>query len=707
MSFEGNVPGAGGSGESAAYVTDGVVHVLNSDAVFKGDYANDSQDLVITAPDGSSVRVIDYFTFAFPPDVQAPNGSIVRGKDVVRLSGAAEDTRLAQAQDGGAQADGDLSLANAIGQVESFNGVARVTRADGTTVTLGNGDLVFQNDVVETASESSLSLTFVDGTIFSLSAGSRMVLDELVFDPGGSDNSAVFSLIEGGFVFIAGQVAPTGGMNVNTPSGVIGIRGTTVEVQILTVGGVAEVLVSLLLDPDGSLGEIELFDNSGTLVGTITDTETSWVLSTVDGETREITRAEANQLSEQALQSLVAQTFSAFGVATARVSAGGTFVSQDRVFGGGDPDDEEGLDADTLQDENAVPEDNGSDGNFEGDDGEGAPTDDAPAQDGEAVDENAAPEDSDASGAEDGETQDDSETQPDTEQPAIEEGSLQQEQENTLAAAGTGGVGGEAIPVAQSNAQSTGDAASDADGVFETGQLDPDKLEDAPLQNTVEDVQLDGSGVIQTGESTQLADGDANADGGLGSLGLAEGGEIVVGQSAGTVDESEPVQQQANVAPASLSFASSEPDPFGAGGTDPEDAFGFEGGAELGADPGLGGTSFGGDPQRTSFDAGEPELASAEPAQQSAQVFAQTFQDNDNDPAPEPAALPEQADPAPQPDPEPEPDIPVDPDPEPSEPPVLFDASFAFFADRLDRSGSVQADDAAGTPLTFSLLAGP
>ncbi len=54
-----------------------------------------------------------------------------------------------------------------------------------------------------------------------------MVLDELVYDPGGSDNSMLVNLVQGTFVFVAGQIAPTGEMEVQTPVATLGIRGTT------------------------------------------------------------------------------------------------------------------------------------------------------------------------------------------------------------------------------------------------------------------------------------------------------------------------------------------------------------------------------------------------------------------------------------------------------------------------------------------------
>ena len=52
---------------------------------------------------------------------------------------------------------------------------AKASAADRDTVLLAVGAKVYQNDVVQTADGGKLSLTFVDGTIFTLSSRSRMV----------------------------------------------------------------------------------------------------------------------------------------------------------------------------------------------------------------------------------------------------------------------------------------------------------------------------------------------------------------------------------------------------------------------------------------------------------------------------------------------------------------------------------------------------
>jgi hypothetical protein len=59
-----------------------------------------------------------------------------------------------------------------------------------------------------------------------------------VYDPNGKSNSTFFSLTKGTFTFVAGKVAKTGDMKIDTPVATMGIRGTTPHVEISDDGTV-------------------------------------------------------------------------------------------------------------------------------------------------------------------------------------------------------------------------------------------------------------------------------------------------------------------------------------------------------------------------------------------------------------------------------------------------------------------------------------
>jgi hypothetical protein len=78
----------------------------------------------------------------------------------------------------------------------------------------------------------------VDGTSFNVSSNAQMELNEFVYDPKGHSNSTLFSLAKGTFTFIAGDIAHTGDMKVDTPVGTVGIRGTAPRIEIQDDGTV-------------------------------------------------------------------------------------------------------------------------------------------------------------------------------------------------------------------------------------------------------------------------------------------------------------------------------------------------------------------------------------------------------------------------------------------------------------------------------------
>jgi hypothetical protein len=65
-----------------------------------------------------------------------------------------------------------------------------------------------------------------------------MALSEFVYEPNGTANSTLFNLSKGTFTFVAGNIAKTGGMKVDTPVATMGIRGTTPRVEISDDGTV-------------------------------------------------------------------------------------------------------------------------------------------------------------------------------------------------------------------------------------------------------------------------------------------------------------------------------------------------------------------------------------------------------------------------------------------------------------------------------------
>lgn len=139
--------------------------------------------------------------------------------------------------------------AQPIGKIETATGSVAIRHTDAVVVQanigpnggIGQakaGDFVYLHDVVSTGADGAVGMVFTDGTTFNLSANANITLNEFVYDPNGTSNSALMSLTKGTFTFIAGKVAKTGGMKVDTPVATMGIRGTAPHVEISEDGTV-------------------------------------------------------------------------------------------------------------------------------------------------------------------------------------------------------------------------------------------------------------------------------------------------------------------------------------------------------------------------------------------------------------------------------------------------------------------------------------
>jgi hypothetical protein len=221
-----------------------VVTIPDAHFLFTADFKRKGPDLVLTGEDGRKVLVPDYFRHEKQPDLASPEGALLSADLVEILAGPRTPGQYAQDMQAGAPAGPPP-----IGRVETLTGSASAVR-NGVAMELNVGDLIFQGDVVQTRTDSTLAIAFSDGSAFTLNENARMVLNEFVYDPNSTSNSAVINLVQGTVSFIAAQVAKTGNMRVETPTATMGIRGTFVTVSVSSTDG--HTVASLGMETDSS-----------------------------------------------------------------------------------------------------------------------------------------------------------------------------------------------------------------------------------------------------------------------------------------------------------------------------------------------------------------------------------------------------------------------------------------------------------------------
>jgi hypothetical protein len=174
---------------------------------------------------------------------------------------------------------------NPIGSVATLQGGASVTRSS-TSNALKVKDAIFKGDVLQTAVNGTLGITFADATTFSLRPNSRIAVDDFVYQDRGANNIAAFDVVRGTIAFVASAVAKTGDMKIVTPVATIGIRGTTGVIEVpaaSATGAAAQSIIKLYPDADGRVGRIELFGRDGRQLGVLTRAVTGFAVRAAPG----------------------------------------------------------------------------------------------------------------------------------------------------------------------------------------------------------------------------------------------------------------------------------------------------------------------------------------------------------------------------------------------------------------------------------------
>lgn len=209
-------------------------------------------DLFIQAADGQTHLVENYFAAEQTPTIGFADDVTLPADVIAKLAGPIAPHQVAQ--------QGGALSPEPIGTVETAEGGVSAIRADGTRVELKTGDAVYQGDELVTDGDGAVGIVFADDTTFALGEDGRMILDEMVYDPAGSDGAVGLTLLSGAMSFVSGAVAKVNpdAMQINTPVATIGIRGT---------GGIVKGGdVALIGEGNGQVGEISVTAPNGDVI---------------------------------------------------------------------------------------------------------------------------------------------------------------------------------------------------------------------------------------------------------------------------------------------------------------------------------------------------------------------------------------------------------------------------------------------------------
>ena len=119
------------------------------------------------------------------------------------------------------------------GSVKSVQGAAFVRRGTERQPVREGMHLVV-NDVLETAADGRLAVILQDGTRLALGPNAELRMDKFVYQPAEGKFALLLRLSRGALAYVSGKIAQfsADSASVETPAGVIGLRGTHFAVSI-------------------------------------------------------------------------------------------------------------------------------------------------------------------------------------------------------------------------------------------------------------------------------------------------------------------------------------------------------------------------------------------------------------------------------------------------------------------------------------------
>jgi len=116
-----------------------------------------------------------------------------------------------------------------VGAVDKVQAQVEATQAGQTRPLVVNSDVYFR-DRCHSTDGARLQATLKDGTQLTLGENATLVVDEFIYDPSMSRGALSLSVIRGAFLYVGGRIEGVNGakVQIHTPVGAIGVRGTTV-----------------------------------------------------------------------------------------------------------------------------------------------------------------------------------------------------------------------------------------------------------------------------------------------------------------------------------------------------------------------------------------------------------------------------------------------------------------------------------------------
>ena len=129
--------------------------------------------------------------------------------------------------------DAQPAAAAEIGQIKNTTGQVLLLR-NNTEQAAKAGDVVEQGDILITGANGSFGITLIDNSRLSAGPNSRIELKQFRFNPTTQEGESLTEIRRGTLAIVSGQIAKRSpdAMKVQTPTTILGVRGTTFAVKV-------------------------------------------------------------------------------------------------------------------------------------------------------------------------------------------------------------------------------------------------------------------------------------------------------------------------------------------------------------------------------------------------------------------------------------------------------------------------------------------
>ena len=119
------------------------------------------------------------------------------------------------------------------GHVKTSSGAAFIVR-DNATIAARPGVAVFETDTLRTGADGTVGITLKDDTRVSLGPASEVRIERYMYAPGEGGFAMVLRFARGAAAYVSGRMAKLApdSIRLETPSAIVGVRGTTVAIRV-------------------------------------------------------------------------------------------------------------------------------------------------------------------------------------------------------------------------------------------------------------------------------------------------------------------------------------------------------------------------------------------------------------------------------------------------------------------------------------------